>query len=65
MAVALSKNQGPDKTPPMNLEAERGVLGSLLLMNDAINEVGDFLSADQFYGDANQRIYAAIHSLYE
>ncbi len=65
MAVDTSINQGPDKTPPMNAEAERGVLGSILLMNDAINEVADFLRPAHFYSDANQRIYTAIHSLYE
>lgn len=54
-----------DRLPPQNLEAEQSVLGSMLLMNEAIDEVADFLVADHFYNDANQKIYAAIMGLNE
>jgi len=54
-----------DRVPPANLDAERSVLGSLLLMNDSIDEVADFLSAQHFYSDRHQAIYTAIHELYE
>ena len=53
------------RLPPQNLDAERGVLGSILLMNEAIDEVGETLKAEHFYGDAHQKIYAAIQKLYE
>jgi replicative DNA helicase len=53
------------RLPPQNLDAERGVLGSILLMNEAIDEVGESLRADHFYNDAHQKIYAAIQKLYE
>jgi len=53
------------KLPPQNLDAERGVLGSILLMNEAIDEVGESLKADHFYSDAHQKVYAAIQRLYE
>ena len=53
------------RVPPQNLDAEKSVLGSLMLMNEAIDEIGDYLRAEHFYNDANQRIYAAIHDLYE
>lgn len=53
------------RLPPQNLDAERGVLGSILLMNEAIDEVGETLKADHFYSDAHQKIYAAIQRLYE
>ena len=55
----------PLQLPPQNLDAEVGVLGSILLMNEAIDEVGEVLKADHFYSDANQKIYAAIQHLYE
>src|SRR4051794_7931783 len=55
---------GPDdltaRLPPQNLEAERSVLGSMLLSNDAIDEVAAFLKGAHFYHDAHQRIYATI-----
>jgi replicative DNA helicase len=53
------------RLPPQNLDAERGVLGSILLMNEAIDEVGESLKAEHFYSDAHQKIYAAIQRLYE
>ena len=49
-----------DKLPPQNLDAEKSVLGSILLNNEALEEVSDFLVADHFYLDAHQRIYKAI-----
>ena len=48
------------KLPPQNLDAERSVLGSMLLSNDAIDEVASYLKATHFYLDAHQRIYATI-----
>jgi replicative DNA helicase len=54
-----------DRVPPSNLDAERSVLGSLLLMNEAIDEVAEFLTSHHFYNDRHQAIYAAVHELYE
>lgn len=54
-----------DRIPPSNLEAEKGVLGSLLLNNDTFDDVAEFLTATHFYTDRHQAIYAAIHELYE
>ncbi len=59
------KDRDEIRLPPQNLDAERGVLGSILLMNEAIDEVGESLKADHFYSDAHQKIFAAIHHLYE
>lgn len=55
----------PIRLPPQNLDAERGVLGSILLVNEAIDEVGESLRPEHFYHDAHHKIYAAIHDLYE
>lgn len=53
------------RLPPQNLDAERGVLGSILLLNEAIDDVGEVLRTEQFYSDAHQKIYDAIRHLYE
>ncbi|MCA9061936.1 MAG: replicative DNA helicase [Planctomycetaceae bacterium] len=53
------------RLPPQNLDAERGVLGSVLLLNEAIDEIGEWLRAEHFYSDPHQKIYKAIHDLYE
>jgi len=53
------------RLPPQNLEAERSVLGALLIDKDAIIKVAEFLRPEQFYKAANGYVYAAILSLYE
>ncbi|MCA9082900.1 MAG: replicative DNA helicase [Planctomycetaceae bacterium] len=57
--------QEPLRVPPQNLDAERGVLGSILLLNEAIDDVGEVLRPEHFYSDAHQKIYGAIRDLYE
>ena len=63
--MAEPGSKGGERKLPQNLDAERGVLGSILLMNEAIDEVGESLRAEHFYNDAHQKIYAAIQKLYE
>ncbi len=51
------------QVPPQNLEAEKAVIASVLLMVDAIDEVGD-LRAEHFYADRNQKLWQAIVDLH-
>jgi replicative DNA helicase len=65
--VPFAKNGGgplSDHLPPQNLEAERSVLGGILLDNDVLHEVAQFLTPDDFYRDAHQVIFRAISDLY-
>ncbi|HZC04535.1 MAG TPA: replicative DNA helicase [Ktedonobacterales bacterium] len=59
MAMAM------EKLLPQNVEAEAGVLGSLLIDPDAMAQIADFLHADDFYREAHRVIYQAISDLYE
>jgi replicative DNA helicase len=54
-----------DRLPPQNLEAERSVLGSILLDNESLHDIVMFLRAGDFYRDSHQVIYAAIRDLYD
>lgn len=54
-----------DKLPPQNIEAEKSLLGSLLLDKEAINRVADFLRPEDFYGRAHQLIYEGVAKLFE
>lgn len=49
-----------NKLPPQDLDAERGLLGSILLVNDVIDEVADIVRPDFFYLDSHQKIFASI-----
>lgn len=53
----------PATTPPHNMEAEQGLLGALLVSNNALERVTHILTPDQFYAGVHGRIYAAIVSL--
>ena len=54
-----------DRLPPQNLEAEQGVLGSILLDNEVLHDIIPILRADHFYRDSHQLIYKAIRDLYD
>lgn len=53
------------KLPPQDLEAERSVLGALMLDRTAIVKVADILSPEDFYHPGHQKIYGAILGLFE
>jgi len=53
------------KIPPHDLEAERSLLGALLIDRDAVLKVAEFLRPEHFYRDAHGNIYASVLSLYE
>lgn len=53
-----------ERTLPHNLEAERAVLGAILLRNDALDAV-ELLQAPDFFRAAHQRIYASMLSIRE
>ncbi len=54
-----------DKLPPQNLDAEKSVLGSVLIDRDSLNKVVDFLTPEDFYSNSHQVIYAAAIELFE
>jgi replicative DNA helicase len=54
-----------EKLLPQNIEAECGVLGSIIIDPEAIVQVTEFLFPDDFYRDAHRTIYEVILQLYE
>ena len=53
------------KLPPQSIEAEKSLLGSLMLDKDAIVKVADFLEQRDFYKNIHQDIYQAMVELFE
>lgn len=53
------------KLPPQDLEAERSVLGSLLIDKNAILKIADTLAPSDFYHPQHQKIYECIMELFE
>ncbi|GLW64596.1 hypothetical protein Arub01_28400 [Actinomadura rubrobrunea] len=53
-----------ERTPPHDITAEQGVLGGMLLSQDAIAEVIEVLRTQDFYRPAHQIIFDVILDLY-
>ncbi|MBU0975617.1 MAG: replicative DNA helicase [Patescibacteria group bacterium] len=53
------------KLPPQNVEAERAVIGALLLDEEAVVKVMDFLKSNHFYDPKHEIIFEAILELFE
>ena len=71
-AVSIRKQSGAEEDSaeregrlPHNIEAEQALLGAILLNNDALDRVTDFLDARHFYEPLHGRIYDAMRNLIE
>lgn len=65
-ASATEASSGPAyQLMPHNMEAEQGLLGAILVDNNAYERIGDFLRPEHFYAPAHQRIFDAIRTLIE
>ena len=54
-----------ERTLPHNLEAERSVLGAILLHNDAFNTAAEVIDSNDFFRDAHRRIFEKMVRLAE
>ena len=54
-----------ERTLPHNLEAERSVLGAILVHNDAFNLAAQVIDSSDFYRDAHRRIFDRMVALNE
>ena len=61
----IEPTETPTKGIPANLEAERAVLGSLLIDPDAIIKVASFLRAEDFYRERHAWLYEAMMALHD
>src|SRR5436853_1445484 len=55
----------PAQALPANIEAERSILGAILLDNLAYNQAAEHLKAEDFLLDSHRRIYSRIADLAE
>ena len=52
-----------DRTLPHNLEAEKSVLGAILINNEAFNQAAEVLDSHDFFRDAHRRIFEKMVGL--
>jgi replicative DNA helicase len=53
------------KVPPQSLEAERAVLGAILLEPNLLPRAVEVLTPEEFYKEAHRKIFAAMIQLFE
>jgi len=53
-----------DLTPPHDLDAEKGVLGSVLIRPVVLDDVAGVLKPNQFYADANRKLYTHLLAMH-
>ena len=55
----------PERTLPHSLDAERSVLGAILISNDAFNHAAELIDSRDFFRDAHRRIFDKMVALSE
>ncbi len=61
----MAKDSPFDRALPSNIEAERSILGAILLDNQTINQAAEMLRRDDFFLDSHRRIYDKMLHLME
>lgn len=61
----LTEAPGLTKLPPQSLDAERSVLGSVLLLNERLDDVLEIIQPRSFYSDAHRTLFDTIVSMRE
>jgi replicative DNA helicase len=54
-----------DNLPPHDIEAEKAVLGSMLIDSEGIFKIATFLTPEDFFNPENQLVYEACFNLYQ
>ncbi|HEY8549413.1 MAG TPA: replicative DNA helicase [Vicinamibacterales bacterium] len=61
----MADSAAPERTLPHSLDAERSVLGAILLRNETFNHAAAIIDANDFFRDAHRRIFNAMVQLNE
>ena len=62
--MATAKKQGT-KVPPQNLDAEKSLLGAILINEDVLADTTEFVKPQDFYDSKHGLIYESVLSLFE
>ena len=55
--------QNKSNKQPANLEAEQALLGSILVNNDILDEISNFVNSQIFYDPSHMKIFEVIQNL--
>src|SRR5215813_4021318 len=63
MRKRVEEPAAPYRLAPHNIEAEQSLLGAILINNEALYRVSDFLEPDHFFEPAHKQIFEIARSL--
>ncbi len=63
--MTVASSQPVDRVPPQSLEAERSVLGSMLIEKDALTRGMEELRDEDFYWESHRLIFRTMQELYD
>jgi replicative DNA helicase len=52
------------RVPPQAIEAEKALLGAIMLRPECMHDLTDLVTADSFYVDKHRTVYRAMHDLF-
>ena len=64
-SIKTQKDPSLYHIPPQNIEAEQSILSAILIDNNALLDVIELLSPEDFYKTAHQKIFSAIIDLFD
>jgi replicative DNA helicase len=65
MAQNSTNKPAPVRVPPQDVEAEKALLGSILLRPEAIHEVVDILTPESFYAHKHRMIFGSMFDTFK
>lgn len=60
----MAQNPTALRVPPQSLEAEKALLGAIMIRPECMYDVSDLISTDSFYVDKHRLIYSAMRDLF-
>lgn len=60
-----NESLGAKRVAPQDIEAEKSLLGAVLISEESLPDVTEIVKPDDFYDGAHQLIYSAMWNLYE
>jgi len=65
MTTTPKNKQDPGRIPPQNLDAEKSLLGAVMVKDDIMANIVVIITADDFYDDRHKAIFMSMLTLYE
>jgi len=62
--IQIQQDHSLNKLPPQNIEAEESILSAILIDNSTLLDILEFLTPEDFYRTAHQKIFSAITELF-